>query len=253
MAKAKVSDSEIIVFDNKDKKGWYERWYKGRNLLNFPHPYRCVLSANPGSGKTNLIKNIIVRAKPIFRKIYLCHFDDMTQEYDDIDAVKLDKLPDSRSTLFKGTVKSLLIIDDYDFKSLSKPQMNSFKSLFRYGSTHRGLSILVATQDFFQLPVVIRRLSNIYFIWKGSSDLDSLWAIGRRVGYSKQAFEELMNLCRDRFDNICIDMTVGSPAPVRFNSYTLIKSGVDVLEDKAKRKVKNKVKTLEEAEEEEEL
>ena len=217
------SDNKILVFKNLDKEGWYEHWYNGRNLLNFPHPFRCIVSANPGSGKTNLIKNVIVRAKPHFKVIYLCHFDPETKEYNDVDVFKLEELPDSRSELFTTKKKSLLIIDDYDFASLDRFQLSNLRSLFKYASTHRGLSIIVATQDFFNLPPIIRRLSDVYFIWKGSADIDSLMQVGRRIGFNKSEFKKLMDMCRDKFDNICVDFTVGSPAPLRFNGYTLIK------------------------------
>lgn len=238
--------NQIIVFKNKDKEGWYEEWQKGRDLMNFPHPFRMIISANPGSGKTNMIKNVIVRAKPYFKRIYLCHFDEQTKEYDDIDVIKLDEIPDSRSTLFRPSIKSLLIIDDYDFKSLNYLQLNNLRSLFKYGSTHRGLSIIIATQDFFHVPSIIRRLSNVYFIWRGSSDLDSLWQIGRRVGYTKEEFRQLMDLCCNKFDQICIDMTVSSPAPVRYNGYTLVKSEKSVLDEIATRK--SQVQSVKEAE-----
>lgn len=218
------SDNKIFIFKNRDKEGWYESWTNGRNLLNFPHPFRCIVSGNPGSGKTNMIFNIICKSKPKFKKIYLCHFDQNTKEYTDLSTINLPELPDSRSSNFKPKIKSLLIIDDYDFAALSKPQMNNLRSLFKYASTHKGLSIIVATQDFFNLPPIIRRSSNIFFIWKGSSDLDSLFQIGRRLGYTKNDFKVLLDTLRSRFDNLCIDLTVDSPAPVRLNGYTLLKS-----------------------------
>ena len=222
-------NDKILVFKNLDKEGWYENWYNGRNLLNFPHPFRCIVSANPGSGKTNMIKNIIIRSKPYFKVIYLCHFDPETKEYNDIDKIALDDLPDSRSKLFTPKKKSLLIIDDYDFASLDRQQSANLRSLFKYASTHRGLSLIVATQDFFNLPPIIRRLSDVYFIWKGSADIDSLMQVGRRIGFSKSEFKRLMDLCVSKFDNICIDFTVGTPAPIRFNAYTPIKSANESL------------------------
>jgi len=219
----KKKDNKLIVFKNKDKEGWYEKWDDKRDLLNFPHPWRAIISANPGSGKTNMIKNIILKTKPFFKKIYLCHFDNETKEYDDLDCLKLDDIPDSRSALFKSKQKNLLIIDDYDFGSLNRFQLSDLRSLFKYGSTHKGLSIVVATQDFFALPSIIRRLSNIYFVWKGSCDIDSLYMIGRRIGFKKAEFAELLDLCKCKFDNICIDLTVDTPAPIRLNGYTLVR------------------------------
>jgi len=232
----KVAKKQVRIFKNQDKEGWYESWEKDRDLLNFPHPFRCILSANPGSGKTNLIKNIILEAKPHFKVIYLCHYDPDTKEYNDLDFIFLDQIPQGKSNLFNPNVKTLVIIDDYDFNSLTKDQLDNLRSLFKYGSTHRGISIVVATQDFFNLPSIIRRLSNVYFIWKGSCDLDSLYQIGRRVGYTKDEFKNLIGLCHDKFDNICIDFTIDSPAKVRFNCYTPIKSELHELKAELLRK-----------------
>ena len=64
---------KILVIPNKDKLGWHERWDSKRDMLNFPHPYRFCISSVPNSGKTNLIKNILLRANPSFKKIYLYH------------------------------------------------------------------------------------------------------------------------------------------------------------------------------------
>lgn len=226
-----MSKTKLIVFENKDKKGWYEKWDDRRDLLNFPHPFRCIVSANPGSGKTNMIKNLIIKAKPHFQKIYLCHFDEETKEYDDVDVIKLEGIPDSRAQMFTPKKKSLLIIDDYDFEDLNKQELANLRSLFKYGSTHRGLSIVVASQNFFSIPVIVRRLCNIFFIWKGTCDIDSLTQIGRKIGFKKEDFEELIVLCKSKYDNICIDLTIDSPAAVRFNGYTLIKSGNNYAED----------------------
>lgn len=222
-------DKKIYVFKNADKEGWYESWHEGRNWLNFPHPFRCIVAANPGSGKTNMIKNIIVRSKPHFNRIFLCHFDPDTKEYDDLEHIKLDELPDARSKIFSPKHKTLCIIDDYDFASLNKFQMNNLRSLFKYASTHRGVSFMVACQDFFNLPAIIRRLSNVYFLWSGSKDIDQLMTIGRRIGYTKTEFKEIIDMCQNKFDNICIDFTVDSPCKVRFNAYTPVKSAIDSL------------------------
>ena len=50
---------EIIILKSGDKQN-REKWYKGRDLLNFPGgSFRAIISGPPNSGKTNLIKNII--------------------------------------------------------------------------------------------------------------------------------------------------------------------------------------------------
>lgn len=38
--------NELLIIDNPDKV-WHESWTKGRNILNFPHPFRAVLFGPP--------------------------------------------------------------------------------------------------------------------------------------------------------------------------------------------------------------
>ena len=51
--------NQIIPISCSDK-GFQERWYRGRNILNFPHSYSMVLAGPPSSGKSTLIKNICI-------------------------------------------------------------------------------------------------------------------------------------------------------------------------------------------------
>ena len=71
MSKEKVKlPKELIKIDNPDKK-WHEHWHEKRNPLNIIHPFRCLIFGSPNTGKTTNIKNIILRANPIFKKIYV--------------------------------------------------------------------------------------------------------------------------------------------------------------------------------------
>ncbi len=216
-------EKKILVFKNVDKNK-HEKWSKNRDWLNFPCPSRIVVSANPNSGKTNLIKNILIRAKPHFKKIILLHYDDESSEYDDIPgAVRISEIPNPKdSKLFNGVDKTCLIIDDYEFKFLSKEKQRYLDRLLGFTSTHRFCTVIISCQDFFNLPPIVRRSSNVFFIWRGTADLDSLYYIGRRLGYNKQEFKGLFKNCTDRYDNLCFDLSLDTPAPIRKNSYEKI-------------------------------
>jgi hypothetical protein len=57
-------------------------------------------------------------------------------------------------------VKTLLIIDDVEFSSLSKEQIARLNKIFRYGSSHKNITVYVSHQSVFDLPLLVRKLSN---------------------------------------------------------------------------------------------
>lgn len=208
---------KLVIFKNADKEGWYESWTDKKSKFDFPFPCRIVVSANPGSGKTNLIKNILIRAKPYYKKIFVWHYDPESKEYEDMDVEMLKSIPNPTDPQFNSKRKTCLIIDDQEFKYLNQMELRHLDRLFGYTSTHKGLTIICATQDFFNLPPVIRRMSDVFCIWKGSSDVESLLQIGRKMGINKKDFVKIMEHCKSKFDFICFDNTVGSRSPVRKN------------------------------------
>jgi len=42
--------NKILALPNPDKT-FHEKWYKGRNMLNIPHPFRCVALGPPNVGE----------------------------------------------------------------------------------------------------------------------------------------------------------------------------------------------------------
>jgi len=213
---------KILVFNNLDKTK-REKWSDTRDMINFPSPKRICISANPDSGKTNLIKNILLRTKPPYKRIYLLHYDPETLEYNDIpEIIRLTEIPNPKDPeLFDG-LKSALIIDDYEYKYLSKDELKRLDRILGWTSTHRFVDIYVATQDYFNIPTIVRRSSNIHFVWKNSMDVESLVYIGRKYGLNKQQINDLFKTCTSKFDNICFDSTTDTPYKLRKNSYEVL-------------------------------
>lgn len=221
--KEKEYPNEIIIIENVEKR-FHEKWIPNRNILNFPHPYRMLLcSIQPNLGKTLWVKNIIIRARPNFKEIFLLHVgEDIQTEYDDVDYTPINEIPPVNSQIFNPKVKSLLIIEDKNFKYFSKDDLSRLDRAYGYTSTHRNLSIICCSQSFFDVPPAVRRMSNIYVLWK-NKDMDSMKTIGRRVGLMK---EELYNLIKTHLkkshDTLWIDSTKDSPYPLRLNGFTNI-------------------------------
>jgi hypothetical protein len=211
---------EIIPIRNPDKD-WHEKWKVGRDPLNLPHPFRGVLLGKPNSGKTTVMKNILVRCKPEFEEILIVHCDsEDTQEFEDVDGEMVDHIP-SPSEL-DPTVKRLIILEDLEYNNMDKIQKAALDRLYGYASTHKNTSVLLTAQDGFSIPAICRRCCNLWVIWR-IDDTDSLKAIGRRVGMKSHQFEAIFNkYMPNPKDSLWVDLSDGSPYPLRINGYQMI-------------------------------
>lgn len=214
---------KILMIENKEKK-FHEKWLAGRDELNFPHPYRLLLASHsPNVGKTLWVKNIVLRADPKFQEIFLLHCgEDETTEYDEIECTKLKELPPVNNTIFNRDVKTLLICEDKNFEYSDKTQRHRLDRWYGYASTHKNVSIICCSQNFFAVPSPIRAMTNVFCLWK-TRDLDQMKCIGRRVGLMKEEIQLLMRkYIKDVHDTIWIDCTKNTPMPIRRNGWEAI-------------------------------
>lgn len=208
--------NKIIPIDSFDKKYWREKWYEGRNRLNLPHSFRLICIGPPDSGKSCLIKNIIIRAKPTFEKILLYHFG-TGAEYDDVDAEHIDEL--NPLDYEDNDEKTLLIIEDCNFKNCDKTTKYNLNRLFGYTSSHCNLSIALTSQNPYDISPEIRRMANIIALWR-NHDMNSLNTLASRCGLNKQKMEHIMlNLLQNPHDFLMIDLQMNSPAKYRINGF----------------------------------
>jgi len=213
--------NRIMLIPNADK-AFHERWVKGRNPLNIPHPFRCCCLGPPNCGKGTVVKNLLLRAKPQFEEVIVIHCDPgYTKEYDDIAPNQLlSEIPPP--DLWEGKVKTLVILDDLEFKSLSKDERGNLDRLFGFVSTHKDISVILCNQDPFCVPPIVRRCSNLWILWK-LIDLDSLATCARKTGYKADNFSNLFNQLEIKgHDSLWIDLTEKSPYPLRKNGYEFI-------------------------------
>jgi len=227
-SKFKLPKNKLIVIPNADK-AFHEKWYDGRNLGNLPHPFREVIVGPPNTGKTSVIKNIVLRARPKFEDVILLHPDaEYSKEYDDLgpSLVKLDRFLQPNE--WAGLVKTLLIVDDIEFKNLSKEQKSCLNRVMGYVSTHKKMSVVVTSQNPFDIPVSVRRCANVFIFFK-MDDLDALATISRKTGITRKQFLDLFALCANPHDSLWIDRTTKSPAPLRINCYDIIDSAFDTM------------------------
>ena len=216
---------KIIPIKNPDK-AFHEKWRPGRDPLNIPHPFRAVLLGKPNSGKTTVMKNILIRAMPEFQEILIVHCDpEDTQEFDDVDGEMVDHIPSPDE--LDPDVKRLVILEDLEYGAMPKDEKAALDRLYGYASTHKNTSVMLTAQDGFSIPAICRRCCNLWVIWR-IDDSDSLKAIGRRVGMKSKDFEQIFNdFMKEPKDSLWVDMSDHSPFPLRINGYQMLRSSVE--------------------------
>jgi hypothetical protein len=222
----KISN-EIIPIKNLDKRGeevWTDK--KAKDIGNFPSPARVLLIGSCGTGKSTVVKNLIIHKDPPYDEIFLIHADaGITKEYDDLDCTDvMNEVPDISYWDYEGKHKRRAVIcDDLELTSAHKERLKNLAILFRYCSTHKGLSIYFAHQSWFDLMPLIKKMSNVFVIWKPKAR-NELTMIENRVGMKKDTLKNLFKTVATKTkDSICIDFTEGSPAPLRLNIWTKLK------------------------------
>jgi hypothetical protein len=210
----------LLPIPCSDKEEWSESWSAGRNWLNIPHPWRGVFTGPPSSGKSTAIKNIIVRAKPKFKEVIVCHLDENSTEWKDCDAKMIKELPEPTS--FDRTRKRLLILEDLNLSDMSKADKNKLNRLMGYTSSHCNLSIAITCQNAYDLSPSIRRMANLYVIFK-QPDMNSLIILASRTGLkSKHMLYIISRLLKNPHSSLWINTQRNCPAPYAADAYNAI-------------------------------
>jgi len=193
----------IIPIKNPDKT-WHEP-IDMDDLGNFSHPCRVILCGNPNSGKSLTILQLLLHKKPPFDKIYVIHNDTQTKEYDSIDCEILDELPDIDD--LDSEKSNLIIIEDLEYKTMSREQRALLDRYFGCFSTHRSVSLFLTSQDAVSIPCTIRRMSSHVFLWR-SGDVNHMSILSSRFGLTPRNLRFIFdNILTDRHDSLLIDST----------------------------------------------
>ena len=212
----------LLPLSNPDKD-FHERWSKGRNMLDLPHPFRGVLLGPPNCGKSTTVKNILIRAHPAFEAVTVIHCDpEHTKEYADLGDACVIRGDIPGPAEWSADVKQLVIIDDLEVKSLGKEQMRNLDRLFGYVSTHKNISVVLCSQDAFNVPPIVRRCSNLWVLWRGP-DLDAMACVARKSGLTAKDLKRIFDSFTSDKDSVWIDRTSGTPWPLRKNAFLVLK------------------------------
>lgn len=218
--KAKLP-KKLLIMSNPDKQ-FHESNYAERDLCDLVHPFRLLLFGPPNCGKTSTLRNVILRAgtgrDPPFEEIFLIHCDpDYTREYDDLDCELLTEIPAPDEWV--GECKSLVILEDLEYKSMNKIQKRNLDRLYGYVSTHKNISVALLSQECISIPISVRRMSNFFILWR-CPDLNAMANIASRTGIKKDQFLDIFErLMPDVHDSLWIDLSPGARFRLRKNGF----------------------------------
>ena len=239
----------LRVIENPEKKK-HQKWsdIHNRSLLDFPQPFRWGILGAVSCGKTSLILNYLAQSQP-FENIFVMHpqtynpnidaadesinknilIDNVDiPEYKGVQHYSLGYIPSMKyfDVLAETGKHSLFIIDDIDLNSYMKKRRDlreeRVNKLFSYVSSHKNLSIIVSSQDASsQLPSFVIKMCNVVTIYKIRDEF-IIQTLARKMSVSYKRLKALMELCKDKHDNITFDCTDNTPAELRFNIFTPI-------------------------------
>lgn len=240
--KNKPLPSKILPIKCPDKIGLDDAWTAGRDPLNYP-VFRQLLVSPPGSGKSTVLKNQLLRMK--FQRIYVVlpkksesvEWNECTDPEYIFNSGEIPDIP----TIAKDSqeIKTIIIFDDVNFDDLNKEQQTAIISLWRHYSSHYGIWCAVTCHNFSDVDKTLRRSSNLFTLFGNVPDLVSMQQVFQKSGITKDKFERLWKLCKSNHDHIQIDLIKNSKdfkLRVRFNSVTPVLFREDLVEEKKKKK-----------------
>src|SRR5579864_7685106 len=180
----------LIVFDNPDKQGdrpsgpgpWMPRW-----------PFRLLLSGPPGSGKRNMLLNVVFRLSPPPSAVHIVHYDPETVEYDVLgdlgcplyyydpadfptseniatpEPPPIGETPDAGGSDDEAEPEPpdgapnalgaapLVIVDEVTADQLPADAKLRFERLLNFVSTHKNTTVMCSIQSVVNLPPKVRR------------------------------------------------------------------------------------------------
>ena len=201
------------------------------------HPYRILIVGGSGSGKTNLLPNLIEK-QPDIDKIYLYakdsyeskyqylinkresagtnHFNDpkafvkysndMHDVYKNIDNYNLDK------------ENKILIVFDMIADMINNEKLNSIVTELFIRGRKQNTSLVFITQSYFKVPKDVRLNTTHFFIMKipNKRELQQI-AINHSSDINTKDFINIYKKCTDKpYSFLVNDTTLSSDDPLRF-------------------------------------
>ena len=175
-------------------------------------------------GKTTTIINILLRGD--YEQILVIHCSSKnTKEFDSISVKYIDSIMGPNEIIpMIGSQKTAIILEDLDYTALKKQEKANLDRLYGFVSTHsgegRGCTLFCTQQNVFSIPTSIRRMTSVFIMYR-MNDTQALKNFSKKTGIDPLIFERYMSRLKGR-DALWIDLTPGSPYPLRINGYEMI-------------------------------
>ena len=192
----------IIALPCEDK-GFHEK-FDSANIGNLAHPFRCILIGSPNCGKSTIVKNLVMHQQPEFDRVIVWHCDPETQEYQSLTSGVQTHCPHLED--FDREEKTLVIIDDVPVRALDKKEKYRLDRLFGNWSTHKNISVCLATQQPSGLTPNLRRHASHFCIYR-STDMQSLRDICEKCGCPSEELKKILQKLENEHDSLMIDLT----------------------------------------------
>jgi hypothetical protein len=227
--------NELTNFYDKLPKR-YKREYHNpsfkKHLMKIP--FRALIVGASGSGKTQLVFEMIKRMKNTFNKIILCVKNKSEPLYEWLE----DSLTEDQLEIYEGA-ENIPDVDQYDSKDcpeqilaifddlvLDKQQEKITQFFIRGRKISGGISCAYLTQSYYQTPKIIRLNCNYLFIKKLSSERDLNLILSEvALGVSKDTLMDIYKRAtNEKLNFLMVDIDAPSESRFRINFLKIIKT-----------------------------
>jgi hypothetical protein len=196
--------------------------YFNPNPNALQHPFRCCIVGASGSGKSNLLLNVVTTCnnfariwictkmpdEPLYRWLAKTLRDELESEDEVLTIVgSLSDLPQHDDYLASGG-QQLVVIDDFVSENIKAHKPVIDLAIMGRKLGHRGVSLVYISQKFYDIPKMIRAQSN-YIILKRISSSRELRTIVKDfgLGISVDELQQMYNqTALDPFSMFLIDL-----------------------------------------------
>ena len=237
------SDDEMINFYEipEFKKYAVQLINPNYNIETMPlkHSFRMLIIGATGSGKSNILLNILSKMSGTFEYIHIFTQDKNEQLYEGL----ADKIPDDMLKIYEGIEtfndmdlsklpegQTLMVFDDMIVEGARKHK--KIAELFIRGRkmmNKKGISVIYLSQSYFDIePSVIRKNADKLVLKKinGKYDKNAIIRDGVGLDLSKEQLHNMFNYCVKSKDDINNFMLIDKSAPdeyrIRKNFKTIL-------------------------------